>query len=147
MKRLIANLNVGFTLIELMIVVAVVTVTLVMAVPAYSNYSIRVKISEALAMSTIAKSSTAAVCEEDRTVAFLTNQRVGYKFRASDYVQNIALSGICDAPIIIVSTRATGAKPNPVLTITGSFADDANQITWTCVSTGLNIHTPATCQS
>jgi len=145
-QKLIAASS-GFTLIELMIVVAVIIIILTLAIPTYSNYSIRVKISEALAMSTVIKSATDAVCEEDRTISFLTNQRVGYKFKASDYVQNIVVSGTCDAPVIIVTTRATGAKPNPVLTITGSFADDADYITWTCVSSGLNVHAPEACRS
>jgi type IV pilus assembly protein PilA len=130
-----------------MIVVAVIIIILTLAIPTYSNYSTRVKISEALAMSTVIKSATDAICEEDRTISFLTNQRVGIKFKASNYVQNIVLSGTCDAPIIIVTTRATGAMPNPVLTITGSFADDADQITWTCVSSGLNVHAPEACRS
>ena len=137
----------GFTLIELMIVVAVIIIILTLAIPTYTNYSIRVKISEALAMSRVMKSSTGAACAEDRTIVFLTNQRVGYKFKASDYVQNIVVSGTCEAPVIIVTTRATGAKPNPVLTITGSFADDVDQITWTCVSSGLNVHAPEACRS
>jgi prepilin-type N-terminal cleavage/methylation domain-containing protein len=147
MNRLIANLKVGFTLIELMIVVAVFTVTLVMAVPAYSNYLIRAKIGEAFTMITAVESATAYVCQKERSNSILTNQRVGYKFKASDYVQNIVVSGTCDAPTIMVTTRATGAQPSPVLTITGNFNDDADEITWTCVSSGLNSHTPRPCRS
>jgi prepilin-type N-terminal cleavage/methylation domain-containing protein len=147
MNRLIANLNVGFTLIELMIVVAVFTVTLVMAVPAYSNYLIRAKIGEAFTMITAVESATAYVCQKERSNSILTNQRVGYKFKASDYVQNIVVSGTCAAPTIMVTTRATGAQPSPVLTITGNFNDDSDEITWTCVSSGLNSHTPRTCRS
>jgi type IV pilus assembly protein PilA len=145
-QKLIAASS-GITLIELMIVVAVIIIILTLAIPTYTNYSIRAKIAEAFSMSTVIKSATAAVCAKERTIAFLTNQRVGYKFRASDYVQNIVLSGTCESPIIIVTTRATGAKPNPVLTITGNFADDADQITWTCMSSGLNVHAPAACRS
>jgi len=152
MKKLSVNLKVhtdssGFTLIELLIIGAVIVITLTIAIPTYSNYSIRAKIGEALSPITAVKSATASVCQEGRTFGFLTNQLVGYKFKASKYVKNIVLSGTCNAPTIILTTRATGAKPSPVLTITGDFADNDEQITWTCVSSGLDIHVPRICRS
>jgi len=137
----------GFTLIELMIVVAVIVIILTLAIPTYSNYSIRVKIGEALSMTTAAKSAAAAACQKDRSIVFLTNQRAGYQFKESKYVRNIVISGTCEALIIVMTTRATGAQPNPVLTITGNFADNDDEITWTCVSSGLKIHAPDTCRS
>ncbi len=145
-QKLIAASS-GFTLIELMIVVAVIIIILTLAIPTYSNYSIRVKIGEALSMSTVAKSAAAFACQEDRSIIFLTNQRVGYKFKASKYVQNIVISGTCEALIIVMTTQATGAQPNPVLTITGNFTDNDDQITWTCVSSDLNIHLPESFRS
>jgi type IV pilus assembly protein PilA len=130
-----------------MIVVAVIVIILTLAIPTYSNYSIRVKIGEALSMTTAAKSAAASACQEDRSIVFITHQRAGYKFKASKYVRNIVISGTCEALIIVMTTRATGAQPNPVLTITGNFADNDDEITWTCVSSGLNIHAPDTCRS
>jgi type IV pilus assembly protein PilA len=152
MKKLLVNLKVhtassGFTLIELLIIGAVIVITLTIAIPTYSNYSIRANIGEALSPVTAVKSATASVCQEGRTIGFLTNQLVGYKFKASKYVKNIVLSGTCNAPTIILTTRATGAKPSPVLTITGDFDENAETITWTCVSSGLDIHVPKSCRS
>jgi len=150
-KKLIVNLKVhiassGFTFIELSIVVAVIII-LALAIPTYSNYSIRAKIGEAFTMINAVESATASVCHKERSNFILANQLVGYKFKASEYVQNIVLGGTCGAPTITVTTRATGAQPSPVLTISGEFSDGADQITWTCVSSGLNSHVPETCRS
>ncbi len=151
MKKLFVNLKVhtassGYTLIELLIVVAVI-MFLALAIPTYSNYSIRAKIGEAFPMIAAVESATAYVCEIEQSNFILTNQLVSYKFQASEYVQNIVLSGTCGAPTIIVTTRATSAQPSPILTFSGDFSDDAHQITWTCVSSGLNKYVPEICQS
>lgn len=45
----------GFTLIELMIVVAVISILVTIALPAYQDYSIRAKVSEALTAASAAK--------------------------------------------------------------------------------------------
>ena len=57
----------GVTLIELMIVVAIVAIILTLALPTYSNYIIRTKIAEALSVSKAAKTAVASVCQDDLT--------------------------------------------------------------------------------
>jgi type IV pilus assembly protein PilA len=137
----------GFTLIELMIVVATIVIVMTLAVPTYSNYSIRTKIGKSLYFVTAVQSAADVVCREGGATTLLSNEQVGYTFKKSKYVKNIGLSGTCDEAIIEVTTQATGAQPNPVLMMTGKFAQDTDQFTWTCVSSGLHIHTPKTCQS
>jgi len=138
---------VGFTLIELMIVVAAIIIIMMLAVPTWSNYSIRSKIGESMYFATAVKSAADSACREGEATTFLNNQRVGYTFKKSKYVKNIVLSGTCDAALIEVTTQATGAKPNPVLAMSGFFDKVAEKFTWTCVSSGLNVHAPKTCQS
>jgi len=137
----------GFTLIELMIVLAVIAVVMTLAIPTYSNYSIRTKMTEAVSQLEGAKAAASSTCQKDRTISEITNDMAGYDFKSSKYVQDIVLGGTCETPTIIMTTQRTGAKPNPVLTITGSFANNAGQITWICVSSGLNIHLPESCRS
>ena len=145
MNRLITNHGRGLTLIELIIAVAIITIILAMAVPAYSNYSIREKIDESLSVASPAKTSIIAACQADPGISNLSNQVLGLNFEATKYISDIELGGDCDAPTITISTQATGAQPDPVLTITGDFAGATRRVTWRCVSDGQEIHLPESC--
>src|SRR5690606_4550558 len=68
----------GFTLIELMIVVAIIAIILTLALPVYTNYSIRAKIGEALSVAAAAKTTVAATCMENPILTGLNNDAVGY---------------------------------------------------------------------
>lgn len=136
----------GFTLIELMIVVAIISIILTLALPVYSDYSIRTKIVEALSVSKAAKTAVAAACQEDPTISALTPQKAGYNFaEASQYVASVTLSGPCTLPVITILTQQTGAFPDPSLTITGTLG--SSNMDFVCVSTGPNKHVPRTCRS
>jgi prepilin-type N-terminal cleavage/methylation domain-containing protein len=137
----------GFTVIELMIIVAVIAIILAMAVPAYSNYFIRAIIDQSLSVASSAKTSIIFACQEDSTLTNLSKQAIGLNFKATKNISNIELGGDCDAPTITITTKATGAQLDPVLTITGEFNGDTQRMTWTCVSDGLNAHVPESCQS
>ena len=61
MKR---NLQKGFTLIELMIVVAIIGILAAVALPAYQDYTVRAKVTEGLALAASAKAAIAEKLEE-----------------------------------------------------------------------------------
>src|SRR5690606_38330123 len=123
------------TLIELMIVVAIIAIILTLALPVYTNYSIRAKIGEALSVAAAAKTMVASTCLENPNLTGLDNNAAGYSFVASNWVENITVSGDCTAPVITMLTRDTGAPdPAPELTLTASLSSGNGRITWVCAS-------------
>jgi type IV pilus assembly protein PilA len=142
-----ASRSTGFTLIELMIVVAIIAIILTLALPVYTNYTVRAKFGEALSVAAATKSAVASTCHENLTLTGLTNSQAGYSFSPSKWVQDITVSGDCTQPLITIKTQNTGAPGDPEITLTGTFADGAGAVTWACTSTAENYHLPATCRS
>ena len=138
--------NQGFTLIELMIVLAIIAIILTLAIPVYSDYTIRAKIGEALSVSNAAKTAISSTCQENPEISALNNDNAGYNFTGpTKYIESITLSGPCTEFVITVLTRQTGANPDPTLTITGTLEEGHGA--FVCVSDGPNRHVPKTCRS
>jgi type IV pilus assembly protein PilA len=140
----------GFTLIELMIVIAIIAILLALALPAYQDYSIRSKVGEGLSVAASAKLAASETCQtQDATTFNPTNANTGYNFGGvSAYVDSVTIGGTCLAPTVSVATNRTGAATNVVLLLTGQYAVGEGRINWTCTTTaGLPQHVPATCRS
>ena len=78
MKRI----NSGFTLIELMIVVAIIGILAAVAIPQYQNYVARAQVAEGLALATVAK--TALVEYRSTTGKWPTNSTGGTAIENTD---------------------------------------------------------------
>ena len=141
----------GFTLIELMIVIAIVAIILTLAMPVYSGYMIRSKIGEGLSVANAAVTAASATCVADLTIAPLTNSRAGYNFIADpgedSYVQNVLISGPCTDPVITITTKNTGASPDPILVLTGTLSPGSATVLWVCSSSSPNSLLPSSCRS
>ena len=64
MKRTMRSVQKGFTLIELMIVVAIIGILAAVALPAYQDYTVRGRVSELAIMASGAKAKAARAVEE-----------------------------------------------------------------------------------
>jgi type IV pilus assembly protein PilA len=142
----------GFTLIELMIVIAIIAIILSLALPVFTNYGIRAKIGESLSVGNSAVTAVSATCVEDRKIPSLTNSKAGYAFVAgsddTSYIADIQASGPCTDPVITITTKNTGHSPDPILVLTGEYAGGSGHIRWTCSSSNApNRLLPDTCRS
>lgn len=140
----------GFTLIELMIVIAIVAILVAIALPAYQDYTIRAKVGEGLAQAAAAKTAVAEAAASCATgLAGVDGGGIGcasgYTFpNPTDYVATLTVAA---GGLITVTTQNTGASADPVLTFTPAQATQDDPVTWTCTSTAAKpSHVPATCR-
>ena len=128
MKRL----QQGFTLIELMIVVAIVGILDAIALPAYQDYVVRSKMSELEAAIAACKTSVAEYTATHGGTLPADNTAAGCSATTTQYVKQGATF---DGAMITGDSINTGASPSEcTLTLTptlGTGADTASIVTWT----------------
>ena len=135
----------GVTFIEIIIAVAMIAIILAMALPAFSNYSIKAVIKDSLSVASSAKTSIIYACQKDPGLTHLSRQAVGYHFQATKHIFDIELGGDCTAPTITMTLQATGARTDPVLTISGNIAGNSRRISWNCESDNPEVPLPDSC--
>lgn len=152
---ILQNNHDGFTLIELMIVIAILAILSAISLPAYTDYTVRSRVSEGINLANGAVTATTETCQGNNSIPALSNALAGFVFTpgtdtgvgGEDYVSSITISGSCSNPSIAVTiTEAAGATPAPVLTLAGNLSD--GQTTWACsVQAGVNLsQVPSICR-
>ena len=129
------NKQQGFTLIELMIVVAIVGILAAIAIPAYQDYTIRARVTEALSMASAAKTT---VSENIQTGQL--DRSAGWTFPgATTNVSNVAV----DSTSGVITVTTTAGAGSVGLTLTPTLSN--GMVTWVCSGDKKN-YVPANCR-
>ena len=144
-RNIVRNAQKGFTLIELMIVVAIIGILAAVALPAYQDYTTRSKMTEVLLMGAPAKLAVAETTSSLGSLGLVTVANSGYVFPgATKYV-----SGVTITPATGVVTM-TSIVPNATGTVTLTPSDvgtSTGQLKWTCASGIASKYLPSECRS
>ncbi len=130
----------GFTLIELMIVVAIIGILAAVALPAYQDYTVRAKVAEVMLAASAAKN---AIAEYANTNNDLPPADYAIESQSSKYVTNVTWDGT----LITATAQAIKAGDVDGKTITLAPTLLANgQLNWSCSGSILPKYTPSSCR-
>ena len=148
MENQLKKIQQGFTLIELMIVVAIIGILAAVAIPAYQDYTIRARVTEGISLASAAKLAVAETFQSASVLPLVTGWTAP---GATTNVTSVALDAATGIITVQYATTVGVAAdsilivaPNPVLVtgvpITGAMG-------WTCTGgTLLAKYRPQACR-
>ena len=158
MKYTTRNIQQGFTLIELMIVIAIVAILVALAVPAYQDYTIRAKVAECINNGAVPK---LAISEYRETVGNYPSSSdeagVGTATGDTQYCDPTTYTGTTLTGVFQINTAETtidagiSGTIEAVMTPTASGSVTAAGIDWVCTRGTTDAsnykYLPSTCRA
>jgi|26BtaG_2_1085354.scaffolds.fasta_scaffold55223_1 type IV pilus assembly protein PilA len=146
------NTQKGFTLIELMIVIAIIGILAAIAIPAYTDYTTRARVSEAMTTASAMKTTvsenimsaggTIAAADGDYCTGVIQFNDTD---NATNQTPNVASAACTPATGVITVTTTTDAKAVPIILTPTANGDN---VKWACkTTTGKEKYVPAECRN
>ena len=131
----------GFTLIELMIVIAIIAILMSFAIPAYRDYTVRTKVGEGIQLAAAAKQAVTETYMSSNTWP-TNNAEAGLNSSISgEYTSAVTVGA---SGVITVTYKSTvGVTGN----ITLEPTDSTGSVEWNCDTTIAAKYVPSECRT
>jgi len=133
----------GFTLIELMIVVAIIGILAAVAIPAYQDYTVRAKVSELMLAASSAKS---AVTENAQNNFTINSSGIGATIASGGKVDSSSIGANGNIGVVCRASADAGCGTVVSVHLTPSYNANANTVIWSC-SVDTDRYQPASCRN
>lgn len=141
----------GFTLIELMIVVAIIGILAAVALPAYQDYTVRAKLSEVVLAASGMKNNVSEFFQVNSRMP--SSASISVTTQSSKYVDTIVYSQTdTSVGVITANTQTAAASGLPsnatgAIVLTGTGNTSTGVVQWVCSGTSINTkYLPASCK-